>query len=483
MERAAQVPQRTTGRHQHRAAHCTVSALFAAFFAGHQFAQGLQLQPRSNAALIFEREYEKVKHGAYEHDNSFSPNSEEYDKLYAAWLTPRFAKLQKQIDTARLHGNIGQQEKGVEKAASHQNKDDTSDSPVAAPPSLVIGIKTAGAWTRVRDVHRTTWMKSENRQGKKCVTQKQVTPGQVTARFLLEGEPTEDLLKEQAKFGDLVFLNTTDYAHKLPLMPSDRRKVFSWFRKIGEIEAGGGPDKNEEQAVANTKKPSYVAKMDCDTYIEPCDLLEDMAGSGTPLYYGQMNGRKELFNPYGGRDIDKCRAKIEGRTDHEPFMQGGFYAMSQDMAHWMAEYPSYPRLVKSEDQAVGCMMLYSIRAGAAGPQMVHPVVWEREGCDQHWCNAWDPRGGKFLFKHLWYEFAAHVGKPRHYSINVTDVMALQDDGAVIPESKHDVLKEEQEGKEEQMQKGLQKEKKPAPAQALEGGASAAKAESGARKEH
>ena len=54
-------------------------------------------------------------------------------------------------------------------------------------------------------------------------------------------------------------------------------------------------------------------------------------------------------------------------------------------------------------------LVWSVRSffiSVAGPEMAHPVAWQEDGCDQHWCKSWDPKAKTFLFKHLWYEFAA-----------------------------------------------------------------------------
>eukprot|EP00392_Amoebophrya_sp_AT5.2_P002169 g2174.t1 len=96
----------------------------------------------------------------------------------------------------------------------------------------------------------------------------------------------------------------------------------------------------------------------------------------------------------------------------------------------MTDHQEYPGTMTSEDQVVGCMMRNAVKAGRAPIGALHPVVWSgSDGCDQKWCNAWNPRSGTFLFKHLWYEFAAHIknkASGRDYSINVTDVMTLSD---------------------------------------------------------
>eukprot|EP00392_Amoebophrya_sp_AT5.2_P001536 g1538.t1 len=359
------------------------------------YTRALQLGQTSLSAKVsqkfdagsFLHEYTKVAGGAFEHVNGWSPNSPEYDALYAKWLEPRFAKLQKQVDRQVARGGETQENSNSSPATQHpRTNESSSSSSENQKSSLLVGIKTAAEWRRVRDVHRKSWMADGS-----CVSNKGVKPGFVTGRFLLSGEPTAALRKEQQEFGDLVFVSKDEFAKKLPLMPGDRTKIF-YDQVLGDAA------------------PTYVGKMDCDTYVAPCALLEDMGAAGTPLYYGQMNGLAENLRPETAKDIPQCVPKVEGTTNHEPFMQGGFYALSLDLARWMADQGSYPSRVKSEDQAVGCLMRNAVKYGYAGKRALHPVVWETyDGCDQHWCRAWNPKKGKYLFKHLWYEFAAHIG--------------------------------------------------------------------------
>ncbi|CAD7935216.1 unnamed protein product [Amoebophrya sp. A25] len=499
--------------------------------------------------------------------------------------------------------------------------------------SLVVGIKSAATWAESRRVHRETWMQLGNCVSSRSVAAGKVTPrflisnrelevggsitsADVSTSFFLEREEmksnmmeksssttsstaatrtsstsatpgaasssstalkqeekdhdiksrkkqketlvqlTPALRKEQEQYGDLVFLDSSPIGSQLQLMSDDKLKSLAWIRRAGEDPA--------------FENATFVAKMDMDTFISPCDILEDMeknalvddvekttlksrsttstsvhdhhrrsstspsrstrtstssssslfvrekmlsatasssrakshgaraqgAGDSTPalasntrrnrlhgrahkkasdllkhrkgspnvltsmilssnggevheatsasdsnvrwsssdlsasfhphLYYGQMNGNRTLFNPYAYPDIAECTPKIEGTTDHNPFMQGGFYAISSDLARWFAHSARYPAHMKSEDQTMGCMMFNAVKQKVVPASAVHPAVWEQDGCDQHWCAAWDPRKRRFLFKHLWYEFVANEGLPRAYHIDVSDILDWSD---------------------------------------------------------
>eukprot|EP00392_Amoebophrya_sp_AT5.2_P002168 g2173.t1 len=250
---------------------------------------------------------------------ALAPDSPEYDTLYASWLRPRFAKLQRQ---RRQHV--------LERDTSSTSL--TSGSGTTAvggqSPSLLIGIKSAGAWRKIRDIHRATWFADA-----KCVHTAGVKGGFVTPRFLLSGKPTPAQLAEQAEFGDMLFFPTggerddeDDFARRLPLMPADRRKVFSWFKLAAHSSKSLFNDfglKMKNTTMGAPSQPTYIGKMDCDTFVSPCALLRDMANAGTPLYYGQMNGAKQALNDLAALQRTPDIAQCRGRPASDPFMQGG----------------------------------------------------------------------------------------------------------------------------------------------------------------
>ncbi|CAD7935214.1 unnamed protein product [Amoebophrya sp. A25] len=554
---------------------CGAGSLFRGPFQPHQFVEGVRIlkstaadgrQRHSVAAGEDHDEPEQENHVVRR--QSGSANSQEYDDLLASWLLPRFHKLMRQVLVARglptsavfqegpvvpivktssstrspstvstvstvgkdiinFHGRTQYQHTHEEKKQPARKINKTFSTfegeDLHKKPSLIVGIKTAASWSESRKVHRDTWM----RMGSLCMSQQKVAPGKVTARFMItehelaaqekqsDTDDGVDLRAEQKEHGDLVFLDAAKLRDEIhPAFSEDKIKTFAFLR-LADDEA------NE------VSKATFVAKMDMDTFISPCDLLADMqaagawsknsskrdpqeeehspestttrkSAAGAARKMNQINAvqhqrdveikqkekRKKQHDDahqedllvglapslyYGTFSVDRTRMMVqrddqEGLRfsasnaierapspssqsfweassmpdigecgffgDHEaPFMQGGFYAISQALARGMGRPPLvYPaQLYASEDHAVGCVAMYAAKIGQLPVAAVHPAAWEDEHCDQQWCPAWNPMEKKFLYKHLYYEFAGHSGEgARDYHINITDVLRLDD---------------------------------------------------------
>eukprot|EP00392_Amoebophrya_sp_AT5.2_P006723 g6735.t1 len=304
---------------------------------------------------------------ASDHLHGLLPESPEYDTAYAAWLQLRF--------------------------------------------------RTAVAWRKVRDAHRATWFAEEQ-----CVNTAGVKAGYVTPRFFVSGgKPTPAQLAEQAEFGDMVFLSDFDgdleqkqTPEQLPLMKADRRGVVNWFKLVAKAHSSNAFNfGGMSTTMAAAAHPTFIGKMDCDTFVSPCALLRDIADAGTPLYYGTMLGsKKQLEGLVAPKEKKTPALNIEQcEPSSGPYMQGGLYVLSVDLARWIVTHldSTSPdiRMTKSEDVLVGCMMQNAVRAGATPIGAIHPVVWERDDdCNLKWCKAWNPFTGHFLFKHLYFRNVA-----------------------------------------------------------------------------
>lgn len=200
--------------------------------------------------------------------------------------------------------------------------------------SVAVGIMSEGPWADMRRIHRDSWMKSS------CVS-KDVSNGGVVPFFVMSGPVDGSLQHEMEEHADILLL---------PKHETPRNKTFAWFH----------------QAVERIPGATFYAKMDADTFLDPCALLSDLASlrftGPQALYYGSVMFKHDQFvcgvpataarmpsfcgqasfsiedsrpadGNWEGRTFPK--AKEGGKLGHTA-MHGAFYLISANIAQWMA---------------------------------------------------------------------------------------------------------------------------------------------------
>lgn len=211
---------------------------------------------------------------------------------------------------------------------------------VASSFSVVVGIMIEPGWDRLRGIHRQNWMQSQ------CVSKK-FAPGKVTP-FFVSGLDSEQLQHEKQLHDDIFILQHDD---------TPRNKTFAWFR----------------EAANHFPEAAIFAKMDADTFLNPCTFLSDLATlhltDTQSLYYGFMTFKTDfkICSHEKIRELqpDLCgklslavetvggerqwqgarfpRAGLGQCYDHDERIEGGcstvmlgpFYAVSHDIAKWI----------------------------------------------------------------------------------------------------------------------------------------------------
>merc|ERR1740138_141071 len=111
--------------------------------------------------------------------------------------------------------------------------------------SVLVGIMSEAPWADMRRVHRESWMSSS------CVS-RDVTQGGVVPFFVTSGPADKNLEREMNDHSDIFLLSRSE---------SPRNKTFAWFREARERMPGA----------------TFYAKMDSDTFLDPCALSSDLA--------------------------------------------------------------------------------------------------------------------------------------------------------------------------------------------------------------
>ncbi|CAD7942709.1 unnamed protein product [Amoebophrya sp. A120] len=361
-----------------------------------------------------------------------APNADSavYDSNFATWLLRKFTALAEQMHKEP-------------QARCYCRGSGTCEQTEASEPapSVLIGIKSAAHWAKVRAVHRATWIRRGVRCG--CVSQHAPLPGMATARFLIGGAPSGPLLAEQRQHGDLVFVDDgQDAAEKsgsgveegwrdiLEAMPKDRRKILDWLALVGR-------NMTATTKIRPSLSPSvtHVGNMDSDTYLEPCGLLRALrlASSGVDhghaqhLYYGLATVDGPAHRQELAKQSRPLSCQLPGRCS---YMSGGLYVLSRSLLSLMFARDLLPLLMhdlqqhrdqcQSEEVLVGCLVMNvaiatATSGGRSGELVAFNSVANSGTCQQNWCNAWNPWRGVFIFRHLAYESATLL--PRSLSHN------------------------------------------------------------------
>lgn len=199
---------------------------------------------------------------------------------------------------------------------------------------VVVGVVSHPDWADARRVHRETWLRSPL----VCRGSTFAAGCFLLPRFVIDDATVsskEAFDAEQAEHGDLVLVHG-----------SLGHKTLLWYKA----------------AAAQFPEATFVAKMDTDTFLSPAALATSLAPlAGRSVYYGYFiagleQSRKEKRLQCGRGDPksaegEECRfadagccpavgcTRAGGFSDRcFVYAQGGFYLLSRDLAHWVAEH-------------------------------------------------------------------------------------------------------------------------------------------------
>jgi hypothetical protein len=232
----------------------------------------------------------------------------------------------------------------------------------------------------------------------------------------VETSASNYLATEQDEFGDIVFVDTNFVGLK-PLL---------WM----------------QHAAANLSSADFVGKMDADTFLAPCALLADL-NAHTANRTSHADRRFQSMARRDSPTIVKSVKSMAKRADQAPiyygteisgsfyagtlrrYMQGGFYAVSNDVAHWImvdpyptANPPKSPNKVfELEDLTMGRWMERARQTSF--PDLGFEVVDVSKKCDKGVCSAWDPCA-RTLFKHLYHRNNVFQSENLHTVLDVMD---------------------------------------------------------------
>ncbi|KAL0018949.1 hypothetical protein WJX77_003320 [Trebouxia sp. C0004] len=215
---------------------------------------------------------------------------------------------------------------------------------LALQPFLFVGVLSVAGNAGRRTALRETWMAT--------------APSSVVVRFVLyEKERDIDVQRESDQFQDIIFVQggtTTDY----------RSIVYKTFAFI--------------QWVTMNAEPKFVLKTDDDAYVSCAALVEVLQGLchhpnclNERLYFGQEKRHGVVITEEDSKWSNLEYFQLTGLKEYVPYMLGGGYAFSFDVAQTLHKMNSISplKLMPNEDATFGFWVM-----GLQLRHVAHPKV-------------------------------------------------------------------------------------------------------------